>query len=262
MSAVSKSLSTWVFMTTLTGTAHSAALSFSLDQSNALADGIDYLQVTVADGADGAIDFTVEVLGPLLDLAAGNFGLQSFGFNVVPGGDAEGADITNLPDGWRARNGKRMDGFGLFDIRLQGRGHARLETLTFSISGVDGDTPEDYAIFSTGNTSQGHQFFAAHVAGFELPGCDDWGCGDSLDAQASRFRPSTVGQKGGSDWSRLWQRDWHHDWDQNWDHDWYDEECVTSAYFGGSTAVPLPGAAWLFGAGIAGVALRARRRKA
>ena len=38
-------------------------------------------------------------------------------------------------------------------------------TLTFSITGVDGDTPDDYANLSTGNAAQGNSFFAAHVAG-------------------------------------------------------------------------------------------------
>ncbi len=249
----------------LSSPGQAAQISYFLDQSNALTDGVNYLQVTVADGASGAIDFTVEVLDPLTGMAARNFGLQSFAFNVIPNGFAEGANVSNLPDGWRARNGRRMDGFGLFDIKLRGRGSDRLETLTFSITGVEGDTPADYAVFSNGNAAEGHQFFAARVAGFEMPDCDacigdDRGYGD--------FSPSSV-QAGGrmsartgrrdSQW--MWRRDWNHNWDRDWDHDWYDRECVTSAFFGGSTAVPLPGAAWLFGAGIAGILTRVRRRR-
>ena len=126
-----------------------------------------FLQVRITDGRDGAIDFGVEVLGPLGVLAGGNFGIQSFGFNVAAGDFAEAADITGLPDGWFARQGKRMSGFGLFDIRLMGKGRERVETLSFSIIGVEGDSPWDYAVFSTGHGAQGHAFFAAHVAGFE-----------------------------------------------------------------------------------------------
>ena len=36
---------------------------------------------------------------------------------------------------------------------------------------------------------------------------------------------------------------------------------ITSAYFGGSTAVPLPAAAWLFGSGLLGLGALVRRRK-
>ena len=47
-----------------------ASISYFLDQSDKLADGTNYLQVTISDGANGAIDFTVTALQPLLDLAA------------------------------------------------------------------------------------------------------------------------------------------------------------------------------------------------
>ena len=46
-----------------------ASVSYVLDQSGALPDGNDYVKVTIADGLDGAIDFTVEVLSALTDLA-------------------------------------------------------------------------------------------------------------------------------------------------------------------------------------------------
>ncbi len=48
---------------------HAASVSYVLNQSNTLADGVPYLQVTIADGANGAIDFTVQVLASLSDLA-------------------------------------------------------------------------------------------------------------------------------------------------------------------------------------------------
>jgi hypothetical protein len=157
----------WMLCCLVAGPVQAAAVSYLLDQSNELDDGVNYLQVRITDGRDGAIDFGVEVLGPLGVLAGDNFGIQSFGFNVAAGGFAEAADITGLPDGWFARQGKRMSGFGLFDIRLMGKGRERVETLSFSIIGVEGDSPWDYAVFSTGHGAQGHAFFAAHVAGFE-----------------------------------------------------------------------------------------------
>ncbi|MCL4776388.1 MAG: hypothetical protein KJ054_02695 [Gammaproteobacteria bacterium] len=248
----------------LSASAQAASLSFYLDQSNVLADGSNYLRVDVADGADGAIDFTVQVLGPLTDLAASNFGIQSFAFNVAPGGDAEAMDISGLPSGWKAVNSRRMDGFGRFDIKLRGKGNARLETLTFSITGIDGDSPEDYAVFSTGKSPQGHEFFAARVAGFESGDCDWGGCGsmDDDDGMQPRFALQTSGKDDHKAyWSKFWKRDWRHHMDRHWDGDWL-KDCITSGFFGGSTAVPLPGAAWLFLTGAAGILARARRRRA
>ena len=155
----------------MSGAANAASVSYFLNQSNALPDGTPYAQVTIADGADGAIDFTVQVLSALSDIATSNFGIQSFAFNVAPGGSAEGASVTGLPDGWKARDDFRMSSFGFFDVKVYGTGASRVSTLTFSIDGIDGDTIEDYASLSTGGASGGNQFFAAHVAGFSFK-CD------------------------------------------------------------------------------------------
>lgn len=190
--------------------AQAASVSYFLDQSNVFADGVNYLQVTIADGADGAIDFTVEALAPLLSIAGSNFGIQGFAFNVGSGSDATNLDVTNLPAGWRTRADFRMASFGVFDIKVNGGGASRLSSFSFSINGIEGDTPEDYLALSTRRAADGNQFFAAKVGGF-------------------------LCQEGA-------------------------KKCFSSGYFGGSTAVPLPAAAWLFLTGMAGVAIRARRR--
>ena len=157
------------------GASQAASLSYYLDQSNSLADGPNYLQVTIADGADGAIDFTVEVLNALAHVGGSTFGIQSFALN---GFDGSG-QVTNLTSGWSVANSGRMDGFGSFDLKLAGNGSNRLETLTFSIVGVDGDTPEDYARLSSGNAAQGQSFFAAHVVGYRMPECQGRECANS-----------------------------------------------------------------------------------
>lgn len=149
-----------------------ASVSFYLDQSNRLADGINYLQVTIADGADGAIDFTVTALQPLLDIAGNRFGIERFAFNVVGGTATERRDVTALPDRWRARNGGRMAGFGLYDITLNGRPTSRQDPLTFSITGVSLDTVLSYVDLSTGRARQGFSFFSARVRGLESAGCE------------------------------------------------------------------------------------------
>ena len=44
------------------GNASAASLSYVLDQSGSMADNVGYLQVTISDGLDGAIDFAVRLL--------------------------------------------------------------------------------------------------------------------------------------------------------------------------------------------------------
>lgn len=146
--------------------AQAASVSYFLDQSNALPDGTNYLQVTIADGAEGAIDFTVEALSPLSDIAGSNFGIQNFGFNLGDFGlDAD--NIENLADGWSIANGQgQMSGFGRFDVVLAGTGNSRQVPLTFSIVGI-ADSIFDYVALSGSPASEGHSFFAAHVAGFD-----------------------------------------------------------------------------------------------
>lgn len=146
---------------------HAASVSYYLDQSNALPDGVNYLQVTIADGLDGAIDFLVEIGSALDDIAGDNFGIQKFGFNVADAFSVSAANISGLPTGWSLANGQgQLSGFGRYDIVLQGTGNSRQSPLAFSIVGIDGDTVLDYALLAGPNASQGPSLFAAHVAGF------------------------------------------------------------------------------------------------
>lgn len=195
----------------VSGAVSAASVSYYLDQSNEdvlLPDGTNYLQVTIADGVGGDIDVTVDILQPLLDIAGVNFGIQSFGFNTTSG---TFAGTVSGPSGWSTNIGMNESGFGNFVVVASGDGSNRQSpTLSFSISGIVGDTPADYAAFSTGNAGQGNQYFVAHVADFLD---QDPGAGD-----------------------------------------------VTSAYFAGSTAVPVPAAAWLFGSAL-GLLGWARRKR-
>ena len=135
-----------------------ASLSFCLNQSNALPDGTNYLQVTLTDNGSG-VDFLVQTLDPLNDIAGRHFGIQKFGFNFTSNTPYE---ITGLPDYWRVKKDKQMSEFGRYDIRLQGKGKARtdeLRELSFTVGGV-----------SLGDFDS---LFAAHVAGFEWCKTDD-----------------------------------------------------------------------------------------
>ena len=129
--------------------ASAASVSFFLDQSNALPDGTNYLSVTLTENDSGGVDFLVQTLDPLSGIAGGNFGIQKFGFSFL---DDIGGEISNLPDGWQIKNNKGMDGFGKFDIRLEGTGNSRTDNLSFTVDGV---TLADF-----------DSLFSAHAAGF------------------------------------------------------------------------------------------------
>jgi hypothetical protein len=163
---------------------HAASVSFFLDQSNKLPDGTNYLSVMLTENDTGGVDFLVKTLAPLNDIAGSNFGIQKFGFSFVDGawgeisglpdrkhgkGNRHGGDdfgkhetwveISGLPDRWRVQNNKQMDGFGKFDIRLAGKGKARVDTLNFTVNDV---SLNDFG-----------SLFAAQVTGFEWCKVDD-----------------------------------------------------------------------------------------
>ncbi len=145
--------------------AQAASVSVTLELSNVpqLPAGGEYLEVTISDGAAGAINFEVAILEDLADLdMVGNFGIQNFGFNF---GDS-GATAANIvgPAGWTVETNMNLSVFGGFDVRLSGTSSTRKDPLQFSIVGVDGDTPQDYLT----KLSSGGVLFASHVAGFSL----------------------------------------------------------------------------------------------
>jgi len=127
-----------------------ASVSFLLDQSNKLLDDVNYLSVSLMDNDTGGVNILVKTLDPLNSIAGDRFGIQKFSFGLS---NDVSEEITDLPDGWKARHNKHMDGFGRFDFQLQGKGWARTDELSFKVSGV-----------SLGNFDP---LFTAQVAGLE-----------------------------------------------------------------------------------------------
>lgn len=144
--------------------ARASMVSYFLDRNNAGLPDANYLKVTISGLTEAdAIDFRVEVL--VLDSAfpaplGSNFGMDKFFFNFDDDTLDVGADNIDI-NGWTIKTNKNANGFGNYDFRLQGGGKNRTSLLTFSILGIVGDTPEDYAV---GN--EFGLFFAAHVADF------------------------------------------------------------------------------------------------
>jgi hypothetical protein len=142
--------------------ANANTVTYILDQSNALDDNVDYLSVMITDDTEGQLDFRVTTLSALSELAGENYGIQSFGLDLLADllpGDESGEDQFSsldflLPEGWRVQFDKGMSEAGMFDVRIFGTGSSRLDPLEFSVTGLDlDDIPTS---------------FAAHVAGFEF----------------------------------------------------------------------------------------------
>lgn len=175
------------------GTAQAASVSYYLDQSDRLADGTNYLQVTISDGIDGAINFTVDALQPLLATYGenNNFGIVKFGFNAIPGIplSLSNVDISSLPYGWVTGKHQDMGGFGSYDMRLRiTDAHTpRSASISFSVTGIDFDTLASYVDYAI-NSVEGPSLFSARVGGLNLA-CEknDWSCnnGDAFFGGAS-----------------------------------------------------------------------------
>ncbi|MEO7386614.1 MAG: PEP-CTERM sorting domain-containing protein [Gammaproteobacteria bacterium] len=215
-----------------TSVSQAASISYFLDQSDKLADGINYLRVDINENASGAIDFTVTALQPLLDLAAEKgFGIVKFAFNAVPGVKLtpNKVDISSLPKGWVTGPHQTMAGFGKYDMRLRVTGDKTplSDSISFSVIGIDFDTIASYVDLAI-NSVEGPSFFSARVAGLTLP------CSESVGARRNSQRRTASAST-----------------------------CKpTDAFFGGATvaSVPAPAALWLLGTGLAGLAVRRLRK--
>jgi len=254
-------------------TTSAATVSYVLDQSNALPDNVDYLKVTISDNVEGQLDFWVDILSPLKDIAGENFGIQKFAFNIA--GDVLSGTIPHY--GWKGdeppgQEGKEWHGndvasehreYGQSVANRQGdeggKGEGqfcRLDNVLMSgnfilpdgwelQAGNGGHKGEDgfnVRLQGNGNNRQDPLHFT--VLGLEL---EDILAGFSAHVAGFDFMggecASVEGEQEGQEGE-------------------YGCKRITSAHlFGGHTAVvPLPAAISLFGSGLLGIAGVARRR--
>jgi hypothetical protein len=85
----------------LTSQANAASMSYFLDQSNALPDGVNYLTVTIDDESDpGDINFSV-VVNTSEFTPGSNFGMQTFSFNFDNSLSVTSSSIVDIdPSSW------------------------------------------------------------------------------------------------------------------------------------------------------------------
>ncbi len=211
--------------------ASASSISMFMNLSNnqeVYPDGTNYLEVTISDGNNGDIDFSVTTLGALHNLVPdwNNFGISAFKFNF----GSSGATINNIlrPFEWVVNedyeNGEGWLEFGFFDAFMSGE--YLKNTLNFSIFGVDGDTPQDY-----------------------LPACAPGGQGpgeiypiDVAPTNCVLFVAKVMGLSTNPNFKDIWPMD----------------PSTGSVKFAGSV-VPLPAAVWLFGSGLGFLAWVRRR---
>lgn len=221
-----------------------AQVSYNLTLSNGnqyVPDGTAYARVTIDDeGSSGLINFTVSILPSILTAnKTANFGLQSFGFNLLTPGDATSlaaGDITGLPSGWGAdvslnppsSGGTAQDGFGKFDVVVRDGGSNRIDPdLTFSIDLGSNQTTTDH-ISDYSAASSGGEFFAAHIAGFNDLNPLEPVSGCVTDSEGNTTPECNI---------------------------------LTGVYVAGSTVVPLPATVWLLSSGLFGLIAISRRKK-
>lgn len=150
--------------------ANAETITYFINQSNDLPDGINYAQVTISDSPDvaGDINFSVELINDAFTVSGDNYGMQSFLFNYDDALSLDSSNIIDLSESdWGISENKNAGGgFGKFDILLSGNGSSRTDLLTFTISGIEGDSIYSYALGSSLNPAA-DEFFSMHIAGFD-----------------------------------------------------------------------------------------------
>jgi len=143
-------------------------ITFNLDQSNALPDGVVYGTVTVetstAKGGEVKITYLAD---PKPYTSTGpNFGLHTVGFNT---------DLTlktsqiSVPSGWKLTSNANLSMFGKFSWKAATSNNPE-QTVVVDITGLGANaTLSHFLLPSVGGESV---FFAAHVIDFKLKGSD------------------------------------------------------------------------------------------
>ena len=154
----------------LTPVAHATSVTYYINQSGvpSFSSGHDYARVVVSDVGND-IQFDISLM-PGEFSPDSDFGIGAFGFNHTAGPPLTAANFVGLPTGWSATKNSGLGGFGTFRWDFDRNGSNRVSELSFTITGVDGDTPWDYIGFSSDHADYGNQYFALRIGGYKPPG--------------------------------------------------------------------------------------------
>ena len=145
-------------------TSANAAITYYLDVNNIGLSGNWFASVTIAEvGSD--IKFTIKTNDSLFDpIQLSNFGIQGFGFNTDLDKQTVAHAIVfpgSYGGGWMADINQNLNGYGVFGVEAFNTGTARQDPLEFTISGIVGDTIDDYTLANVTG-----KYFAAHITDF------------------------------------------------------------------------------------------------
>lgn len=233
--------------------AYASSVTYVLDQTNVsgFTEPGNFGTVTIEDGVNifgdsNAVKFTVDVNNEVLRSRPSSpyrnddaLGVQQFGFNLngITLPSARELNSIRLPTIFDPRSysvtlNSRLDGFGTFAVIDRTFGEERVvDPLVFYIVGIEGDSINSYIAPSTGSASQGNALFAAEIVGFQA----------LIDNSGSTYykkRPTLV------------------------DEGYFATSAGSQPLppTGDPSAVPLPAAVWMFGAGLMGLLRFTRRR--
>lgn len=138
---------------------------YNLDQTNKLANGVEYGTVKVdADIGLGQIKLTFAAATAPYNAVGPNFGFNTIGFNT----DLDlKAEQFKLPAGWKLTGNSNLGSFGKFTWKGS-TSNQQAPSVTVQIDGLAGGaTTAHFALPSAGGNSL---FFAGHVMDFTLKG--------------------------------------------------------------------------------------------
>jgi hypothetical protein len=124
------------------------ANTYFLNQSNTLADGVNYAQVDVLESG-GNLNFTVQALTPT------NWKFSNFYFNL--GGSTGKVTLMGLPSGWSADTNQNVSEFDVFSNGGKGKGNSLQSIFSFT---ADGKKPLSFANLVA---NEDGWIFAAHM---------------------------------------------------------------------------------------------------
>ena len=207
------------------GPSHATLVSYFLDQTNIdggdFLDGTDYLRVDIDDGS-GDIEFTVTVLGSLTPYTGG---IDSFGFNLI------GPEVAGFTEGSISVSSISVDAGATTEWAVNTPPPPNNE---------DGFGLFDVVVYTNGDGERAANTLSFTVSGlatdtvlnyFELALKNN---GTAPDQGSYAF----VAHVGG-----------------------FENASAGSGYFGGSTVVPLPAAAWLLLSSLGALTVFRRRRR-
>jgi hypothetical protein len=142
-------------------------ITYNLDQSNTLADGVVYGTVKVeASAALGEVKITYTADPSVYASTGKNFGLHTVGFNTDLSLNA--AQIA-APSGWKLTSNSTLSTFGKFSWKAS-TSNSEAPTVVLDITGLGSNaTLAHFTLPSSGGESQ---LFAAHVIDFVVRGSD------------------------------------------------------------------------------------------